>query len=80
MPDVILIYLGTNDWANGVDLCKFEDGYAMMLRQICENYKNAEIWCCTLHSSYISDSNFIFPEKCAGISFKEYNKVIRKVV
>ena len=57
-PDVILIYMGINDWGVGIspepgedategDTC-FSLAYARMLNQLKRNYPRAEIWCCTL--------------------------------
>ena len=84
-PDVILVYLGVNDWARGVhpeadgltvekaDTC-FSLAYSLMLTRLKKNYPNAEIWCCTLPESFISGKpEFQFPETYAGISIREYN-------
>jgi len=92
-PDVIIVYLGTNDWARGVSINSingthviddsmefFENAYSTMLYKIKENYPKSEIWCCTLCESYMSDKpQFKFPHKFAGRHIEEYNDVIREL-
>lgn len=69
-PDVILIYLGTNDWGFGAktgnetrileedpeeDIHEFFDAaYDCMLEKVKVNYPESEIWCCTLCETYMS--------------------------
>lgn len=47
-PDIIVIYLGTNDLANGIMLGDFKGAYAEMLYNIKLSYPDAEVFCCTL--------------------------------
>ena len=88
MPDVILIYLGTNDWGYGVPLKRkkplttddssFSDAYKIMLKKIRKNYPKAEIFCCTLNSTYMStNSDFSFPSSFGGVHINVYNEIIR---
>lgn len=92
-PDIIIVYLGFNDWANGVktgnetrllteeDCDLFDLAYDSMLQQIRSNYPNSEIWCCTLCETYISQRpDFTFPHSHAGVHIEEYNNIIREVV
>ena len=93
MPDVIIVYLGTNDWANGVPIefygCTllgheyndiFVSAYGNMIRKIRSNYPNAEIWCCTLCVTFMSsDPSFHFPYKYNGNYINKYNKIIETV-
>lgn len=85
-PDVILVYLGWNDWVYGVlpepqdqesgDTC-FSLAYSMMLSRLKKNYPQAEIWCCTLPKScMVSDPAMVFPERYGGIHIREYNHQI----
>lgn len=91
-PDVIVIYLGTNDWAFGAKTRNdtsilgedsnefFYEAYDCMLKKIKSNYPNAEIWCCTLCETYMSKRpDFKFPHKYAGTHIEEYNEIIRTV-
>lgn len=92
-PDVIIIYLGTNDWAFGAKTGEeirlmdcdenelFEDAYRMMLKKIKTNYPESEVWCCTLSETFISNRpDFSFPHKYAGIHIEDYNEIIRRTV
>ena len=60
LPDVIMVYMGTNDWGCGTrihyderyDCTKetpalFSVAYRMMIERLKNNYPNAEIWCIT---------------------------------
>lgn len=88
-PDVILVYLGTNDWGAAVkvsdngfsqskDLTIFSVAYSKMLEKLKINYPNAEIWCFTLSTSYCSArSDFSFPYYSGGWHISEYCEVIR---
>ena len=93
-PDVIIVYLGTNDWAKGVEptygdcvdhhyriwSSVFETTYDKMLEKLKSNYPNAEIFCCTLCSTYMSGRpSFVFPKNFGGINIEKYNAVIRSV-
>lgn len=92
-PDVIIVYLGFNDWANGVridsdetcllvpvhDTC-FSEAYEMMINKLKGNYPKAEIWCCTLNTTYMSSNkSFNFPYKHSGIHIEEYNTKIKDI-
>lgn len=91
-PDVIIVYLGTNDWANGVNLNNidyhgdeltppwhsFENSYSIMLKKISENYPGAEIFCCTLNTTFMSSKpSFSFPFSHGGTHIEAYNEIIR---
>ena len=89
-PDVILVFLGMNDWGNGV-CCRergtpkdafdsFEGAYRTMLRKLRKNYPQAEICCCTLCQAYMpSDHTYVFPCRIAGRHIEDYNDVIREI-
>lgn len=92
-PDVIIINLGTNDWAFGARtgketciLCDVEEelfgeAYRTMLKKIKSNYQESEIWCCTLSETFISSKQeFSFPNKYAGLHIEDYNEIIRRIV
>ncbi len=89
-PDVIIIYLGFNDWANGaeldgthfldenLDLSYFVCAYDKMLEKVTSNYPSAEIWCCTLNTTFMSAKpSFKFPYEHGGIHIEEYNREIK---
>lgn len=90
-PDVIIIYLGMNDWANAVqpefkqsaDIFEassaFLNAYEMMLTKLRINYPNAMIYCCTLNETTMSQNpNFKFPFSFGGIHLDVYNDKIRE--
>ena len=75
-PDVIIVYMGINDFNNEVALgtydgsgtfpavtTTFREAYAIMLNKILTAYPNAEVWVCTLP----------YDEKSGGIGFPEKN-------
>lgn len=84
LPDVILVYLGINDWGNGVPLgigenqdTFFAPAYRQMLSKLRGNYPNAEIWCCTLNTTFMSaNPNFAFRNELFGTDIREYNEQI----
>lgn len=92
-PDLILIYIGFNDFGNGVpikadriqnwfrkDPACFRDAYSMMLSKIKRNYPNAKIVCGTLARTAIVDNKeWCFPECFGGVRFEDYNCAIRQV-
>lgn len=91
MPDVIMVYLGTNDWGSYTrpratvkqieeqDLENFEVAYDVMLQKLRKNYPNSEIWCMTLATSTWSraeDFRFVYYNN--GWHISEYSDTIRK--
>lgn len=86
-PDVIMVYMGFNDWAAGVRVeggelnhGSFCFAYREMLEQLQENYPNAEIWCFTLpRTEMVSQPQFRFPEAFAGTHIRMYNDWIRRL-
>lgn len=87
-PDVIMVYLGTNDWGAGMivdsdageedNLAVFRVAYRTMLDKIKQNYPDAEIWCFTLGVSRCTrNPDFAFPYRYAGRHIEEYCTVIR---
>lgn len=91
-PDVIIVYIGTNDWAKGaekhcVDYILTEDfhcqsfdfAYSMLITKLKSNYPDSEIWCCTQNTTFMSSNqNFKFPHKYGGNHIDEYNRIIRE--
>lgn len=87
-PDVILVFMGTNDWGTGVQVTEngkrtadncaiFSNAYRVMLEKLKKNYPNAEIWCMTLPISRCSArENFAFPYYFGGRHISEYNQAI----
>lgn len=88
-PDVIIVYLGTNDWGAGIkvtpyskadegDTSIFSVAYAAMLEKLRTNYPQAEIICCTLSvSRWTGHDEFVFPYRYCGRHIEEYCEAIR---
>lgn len=80
IPDIILVYIGYNDWGNGIEIADFKDSYGYMLSEIKRLYQNAKIICRTLmRSTVITDPDWVFPERYAGTALKKYNDTIRRL-
>lgn len=88
-PDVIMVYLGTNDWGRAMrptprnqreaeDLTVFSVAYEKMLKSLKSHYPSAEIWCFTLAvSAFKRVEDFAFPYCHGGRHIEEYCEVIR---
>lgn len=91
LPDVIIVFLGENDWGAGFQVtqsrtlrssktdCRvFSIAYRTMIEKIKTNYPLAEIWCMTLPiSCWLVKENFQFPYYMRGGHINEYCEAIR---
>ena len=86
-PDVIMIFMGINDWGYGVlpapldetqagELSVFSVAYSRMLEKIQKNYPQAELWCLTLPIAKRSEGED-FPYCRGGVHIGAYCDVIR---
>lgn len=92
-PDIILIYIGFNDFGSGVpiqkngffhqrgqDLSCFADAYSALLSRVKVYYPNAKVVCGTLMRTRLAgEDGWQFPEHFAGTAFEAYNQAIRAV-
>lgn len=90
-PDLILFYIGFNDFGSGVpverkmlhpdrDLQFFDQAYEYMISCVDKRYPKAKLVCGTLMRSKIEgDARWNFPEAYAGVKLEQYNHVIRKI-
>lgn len=93
-PNIIIVHMGTNDWAYGVEVDVddtstrnsipeeeiFSIAYDLMIKRVMANYPDSEIWCCNLNITDISSkAGFSFPPMFGGKHIEEYNNVIEKV-
>ena len=88
-PDVIMVYIGTNDWGCGArvvprnsdeekDLSVFSVAYCAMLEKLKSNYPEAELWCFTPSVSKCSRrDDFEFPYCYRDKHIEEYCSAIR---
>lgn len=65
-PDVIMIYMGTNDCGENIklrgedgDISRFENAYRAMLEKVKRNYPLSEIWCFTLGKAENRDCTYM---------------------
>lgn len=71
-PDIIVIYMGTNDYQEQVSLVAFARDYAKMVEKIKKRYPNADIYLCTLHNyDYVTAGKSIAPSS--------YNEKIKSI-
>lgn len=89
-PDVIIVYMGINDFNNGVTLgtyngdgafpaetTTFREAYAVMLNKILKKYPKTEVWACTLPYCERTGEN-TFPEVNGnGVTLDVWNEAIR---
>lgn len=88
-PDLILLYIGTNDFGYGLGVKEnpffykeyvFYDEYKKMLQKIIRNYPDSQIVCGTLMKSSVKDNpEWEYPRSKTGISLEEYNDAIREI-
>lgn len=84
-PDLILIYMGTNDRGYGVPIDfdneqstqSFYGAYRKMLSRIKNNYKKAKVICATLLFGYKAEYEELALSDKAIKIFNEYNQAIR---
>lgn len=86
-PDIILIYMGTNDRGYGIDIGldnphdnqKFYGAYRTMLKQIKSNYPSAKIVCATLLMGRLKDTVELTYDRFMRADSR-YNDAIRLAV
>lgn len=92
-PDVIIVYMGINDFNNEVGLgtydgngtfptatTTFREAYAIMLNKMMIAYPQAEIWVCTLPSCERNGTVDQAPEINANnVLLDDFNKAIRNM-
>ena len=91
-PDVIIVYIGINDFNNNVEIgtydgngdfptvtTTFREAYAIMLNKILNKYPNAEVWVCTLPYCERTGDN-VFPETNGNrVPLHYWNRAIREL-
>lgn len=95
LPDVIIVYMGTNDLVTSVPLgdndgtraveegmiTNFSDAYCLILDKLAEKYPAAKIFCCTLApvGDWGTDQPFVTFVNGQGLSATEYSEAIQKI-
>lgn len=91
-PDVIIIYLGVNDFNNNIGLgtwtgntaiptttTTFREAYAIMMNKLRTNYPLAEIWCCTLPGCERNGPTGAPEINGNGDALNQFNDAIREI-
>jgi len=90
-PDIIVVNMGTNDYANGVeidiqenleetDYSYFKPAYDFMVEKLKEKYPTTEIWLMTLaRTKNVSQADQDYPADLTKYDIEDYNEVIRDV-
>lgn len=92
-PDVIVIYMGVNDYNTNVALGTyngkgaiptakntFREGYAQMLYNALKTYPQAKVYACTLPALERTTGDITSPDKnSSGVYLTEYNEAIREL-
>lgn len=93
LPDVIIVYMGINDFNNNVQLgdyngtqdfptttTTFKEAYSIMLNKILTKYQNAKVYVCTLPYCDRNEDDNVFPEKNNnGVLLSTWNNAIREI-
>ena len=91
-PDVIIVWMGINDFNNEVSLgtydgseavpgttATFREAYSLMLSKILTKYGSSEVWVCTLPQCE-RNGDATFPEiNGNGVALSQFNKAIREL-
>ena len=91
-PDVIIVYMGINDFNNEValgtydgngafptDTTTFREAYAIMLDKILTAYKRSEVWCATLPACERNGSTGAPEINGNNVLLDDFNKAIRNL-
>lgn len=92
-PDVIIVWMGINDFNNEVPLgtydgksavptstTTFREAYGIMLNKILTKYQSSEVWVCTLPQCERNSPSDAFPEVNAnGVPLADFNAAIKEL-
>lgn len=94
-PDIIIVYLGTNDLLEGVFpatndgtvpveegmVTTFSDAYTLMIDKLQSKYSSAEIYCCTLLpvGEYGMKTPYVDFVGVDGLTAADYSNVIKQI-
>lgn len=93
MPDVIIVFMGTNDLLSGVpmgdndgtrlveegEIDNFSDAYTLILDKISSEYPAAQIYCCGLHQvgDWGTEQPFEMVINYLGLTAQDYSRQIQ---
>lgn len=95
MPDVIIVFMGTNDLLSGVpmgdndgtrlveegEIDNFSDAYTLILDKISSEYPAAQIYCCGLHQvgDWGTEQPFEMVINHLGLTAQDYSRQIQTI-
>ena len=95
LPELILVYLGTNDLLKGIplgdndgtrlveegEIDNFSDAYSLILDKLASEYPTAQVYCCTLAQvgDWGTEQPFVTFENHLGLTAADYSETIRTV-
>ena len=95
IPDIIIVYMGTNDMVNGVpigdndgtipveegEIDYFSDAYTLILDKLSSEYPAAKIYCCGLHQlgNWGTTQPFVTFKNHLGLTAEDYSKQIETI-
>lgn len=95
MPDIIIVYMGTNDLLQGIPMGdndgtklveegvieNFSDAYCLILDKMLNDYPAAQIYCCTLLpvGEWGVDQPFVTYTNGLGLTSEDYSKQIQLI-
>ncbi len=95
LPELILVYLGTNDLLKGIplgdndgtrlveegEIDNFSDAYSLILDKLASEYPTAQVYCCTLAQvgDWGTEQPFVTFENHLGLTAADYSESIRTV-
>lgn len=78
-PNVIIVYMGINDFNHEVATATFRSAYSTMLDTIKTTYPNAEVYCATLPPCERNGTTGDPEINDAGVYLSEWNQIITEV-
>lgn len=79
-PDVIIVYMGINDFNNEVSTTDFADAYETMIDNILTAYPDADVFCATLPPCERNGTTGDPEINDDGVYLSEYNQIIQDAV
>ena len=83
LPDIIIVFMGINDWAYGApmnasdDYYSFENAYELMLKKLKANYPKADIQCVGIFPVYsLKNGAYELVDTVNGTTYEEVNRII----
>lgn len=78
-PQVVVIFMGINDFGRGAAVEDFSASYDLLLARLACTYPTSEVWCCTVPPARLAGAvSPTFTWRLHGMSLGEYNHTIAR--